>query len=139
MRGIAYHHTGCEITRTTRSNKDTITSCCGLHGSDHLQLGKGRDHKHEAPTNQMQEDQTETIWLWIYSGIVLLGTTTHFLATGGHSPETTSERTMNGSMGSFDAKGKGQPNDVLEAIIFLLAPSTIDCRGGLALLWHRLH
>ena len=61
----------------------------------------------------MQEDKIETIWLWIYFGIILLGTTTHFLAIGGYSSDTTSERTTDGSMGSFDAKGKGAVNRCL--------------------------
>ena len=77
-------------------------------------MGRGRDNKHETPTKKMQEDQIETIWLGIYSGIVLLGMTTHFPMTGGHSPSTTTERTTDGPMGSSDAKGWGWPTDVLE-------------------------
>ena len=139
MCGIAYHHMGYRITSTARSNKDTVASYCRLHGTDHLQLSRGRDHKHEVPTNQMQEDQTETIWLWIYSGIVILGMTTHFSVTGGYSPDTTSERTTDGSIGSFDAKGRGRSTNVLETRVFLLAPLTVDRRGGLVLLWYRFY
>ena len=91
------------------------------------------------PTNKMKEDQIEAIWLWIQSGIVLLVMTTHFLVTGGHSPNTTNERTTDGPMGNSDAKGKGRSTDVLETRILRLAPSTIDCRGGLALLWYRFY
>ena len=89
-----------------------------MHGSDYLQLGRGRNHQHEAPTNQMKEDQIETIWLWIHSGIVLLGMITNFLATGGYSSESTSERTRDGPMGSTGAKDKGRPTDDLETEIF---------------------
>ena len=105
------------VTSTARRNKYTVASCCRLLGTDHLQLGRGRDNKHEAPTNKMQDVQIETIWLWIYFGIVLLGTATHFSATGGYSPDTTSERTTDGSMGSSDAKGMGRSTDVLETRI----------------------
>jgi len=74
----------------------------------------------------MQGEQTETIWLWIYSGIIFLETTTHFPATGGHSPDTTSERTTDGLMGSSDAKGRGWSTDVLETIILQLSLTKID-------------
>ena len=108
----------CEIVSTARSNKDIVSSCCRLLGTDDLQLGRDRDNKHEAPANKMQEVQIETIWLWIYSVNVLLRTTTHFSVTGGHSPDTTSERTTDGSMGSSDAKGRGQSTYVLETKFF---------------------
>ena len=62
----------------------------------------------------MQEDQIETIRLWVYPGIVLPGATTNFSASGGHSLNTTSERATDGPMGGFDAKGRGWSTDVLE-------------------------
>ena len=62
----------------------------------------------------MKEDQTKTVWLCIYPGIVLPGTTTNLLATGGDSPDTTSTGTMDGLMGYFDVKVRGRPIDVLE-------------------------
>ena len=65
----------------------------------------------------MHEDQTETIWLWIYYSIILLGTTAHFSVAGGYSPDTTKKKTTDGSMGNFDAKDRGQPTDVLEVVI----------------------
>ena len=122
----------CGITSTAQSNKDTFASCCRLLDFDHLQLGGGRHNKHETPANKMQEYQIEAIWLWIYSGIVLLGTTTHFSVTGGYSPDTTSERTIDGLMGNSDAKGRGWPTDVLETGVLRLALPIVDRRGGLA-------
>ena len=65
----------------------------------------------------MQEDQIEAIWLWIYFGIVLLGTTTYLSVAGGHSPDPTNERITDGPMGSSDAKGRGRSTDVLETRI----------------------
>ena len=62
----------------------------------------------------MQEGKIEAIWLWVYPGIVLPRTTTNLSVSGGHSPNTTSEGTTDGPMGSFDAKGRGRPTDVLE-------------------------
>ena len=97
--------------------RSTISSCCRLLDTNHLQLGRGRDNEHEMPANKMQEEKIEAIRLWVYPGIVLPGMTTNFSVLGGHSPNTTGERTTDGSMGSSDAKGRGRSTDVLETRI----------------------
>ena len=91
------------------------------------------------PAKKMQENQIESIRLCVYLGFILPRMTTNFLVVGGHSPNTTSERTTDGPMGSSDAKGRGRSTDVLETETLRLALPTTDCHGGLALLWNKFY
>ena len=82
--------------------------------SNHLQLGRGHDHQYKTLVDKMQEDQNEAVWVRINLGIVLPETTPNILASGGHSPDTTSNGTTDGLVGSSDAQGRGWSTDVLE-------------------------